>query len=288
MFLILPREHFDKPFPRVIRPATQTSGVVQNTRCNQDPSPTLGTKGSNPKGIPSLSPDVSYPALNSGAKHIIGHLRPLCRIPMNHPVTEPDPPPRNTRNMRTLKRVLFRIPVRVFRVVRGESSCVPPHEPPGYGAKPSTAKHAKHANAEKTPVSEFLFACFASFAVKSFCAAFFNTCCRRAFSACATSGGSLRLAHFDWLSAAAKTRWERIHALLDWKTADGASGPLRPRVASRAKNWVHRTVGATVAERHHEGSRGLQPTEHFVLGGRRGATLENPKRFQPSLRDEPI
>ena len=111
---------------------------------------------------------------------------------MNHPVTEPDPPPRNTRNMRTLKRVLFRIPVRVFRVVRGESSCVPPHEPPGYGAKPSTAKHAKHANAEKTPVSEFLFACFASFAVKSFCAAFFNTCCRRAFSACATSGGSVR------------------------------------------------------------------------------------------------
>ena len=31
--------------------------------------------------------------------------------------------------------------------------------------------------------------------------------------------GFQRVRHFGWLSAAAKTRWERIHALLDWKPA---------------------------------------------------------------------
>ena len=31
--------------------------------------------------------------------------------------------------------------------------------------------------------------------------------------------GFQRVRHFGWLSAAAKPRWERIHALLDWKPA---------------------------------------------------------------------
>ena len=40
--------------------------------------------------------------------------------------------------------------------------------------------------------------------------------------------GLQRVRHFGWLSPAAKKRWQRIHALLDWKPAappDAAAAP---------------------------------------------------------------
>jgi hypothetical protein len=45
--------------------------------------------------------------------------------------------------------------------------------------------------------------------------------------------GFQRVRHYGWLSPAARKRWERIHALLDWK-------PATPPDAAAAPNWAPR------------------------------------------------
>ena len=66
----------------------------------------------------------------------------------------------------------------------------------------------------------------------------------------------------------------------------GSDEPPTHHDRFRAKNWTCRAVGVAVAERHHDGSRGLQ--ERSDLRVRRGATLEKRGAFNRRSATNPF